>query len=63
MPRRTIAIAAAFAGVICPAPIAAAQARALIGSTPENSPACSTPSSPMAVYQSTNPPTVTIEPR
>jgi hypothetical protein len=63
MPSRTISMAASFAAVMSPAPIAAAQARALIGRTPEKSPARSTPSRPIATYQSTKPPTVTTEPR
>jgi hypothetical protein len=63
MPSTTTATAASRAGVIEAAPIAAAHTIALIGSTPANKPARSTPSHPIAAYQSTKPQTVTSEPR
>ena len=59
MPAATTATAISRWGVTSATPRAAEQASALTGSTPEKSPARSTPSSPTAEYHQTKPPAVT----
>ena len=63
IPATTTTTAASRAGESSATPRSAAQPSALTGRTPENSPARSTPSSPTAEYQHTNPPVVTAAPR
>jgi len=63
MPPATTTTAASRAGVTSAAPIAAEQASALTGSTPENRPARSTPRMRTAEYQQRKPAVVTARPR
>jgi hypothetical protein len=59
MPAATTAIPPIRPGVIAACPSSAPAASVVTGSTPEKSPARSTPSRSIAAYQATNPPVVT----